>query len=141
MSKAKPKQGRQPSNGNRWCSIATTLWSGRCRTAAGGSPQLLDRAALLLSNGQRILLLAQSRITLGRERLDNCGQRSNDIVLRPGPAPRMQKRTRPDHSGVHLAISLTADGLEIEDQSSCGTYAGGEKFAKLLVTPDNFAAR
>ena len=107
--------------------------------AAGGSPQLLDRAALLLSNGQRILLLAQSRITLGRERLDNCGQRSNDIVLRPWPRTTdAEKELARIISGVHLAISLTADGLEIEDQSSCGTYAGGEKFAKLLVTPDNF---
>ena len=103
------------------------------RLCTWGRREFSDRAALVFPRGQRILLLAQPLVKLGRERVDKYGQRTSDIVLRLWPRETdAHKELSRLISRVHVRLSLAADGLHIEDQSSCGTYVQGERVVQTL---------
>jgi hypothetical protein len=104
------------------------------RPSAHGPRVAMNRAALVLDDGRRILLVARPTVVLGRGRLDEQAARVSDICLRlGGPASAEQNVLSAYISRLHLRMTLHADGLHILDESTWGTYYRGEKLCGPLV--------
>jgi len=112
------------------------------RLSSRGRHEWMDSAALTLPDGRRTLLLARSSVLCGRERNDRNGQKVCDIVLRLWP------RITEDHAQLsakisrsHFRLTLEEGGLTIEDESSFGTYLGGQRLTGPLTLRQNSPPR
>lgn len=93
--------------------------------------QRTDAACLILPNGRRVLLLARTFVSLGRER-------TNDIVTRFLPRCETNDQLSTSISRQHARIELTARGLQVSDLgSSSGTSMNGA----CLDKPTTLTAR
>jgi len=82
----------------------------------------MDAACFTLGDDQQVLVVAKARLTLGRSR-------DNDVVLRFLPQSADHDRYSASLSRTHVVMELTADGLQIEDKSKCGTEINSQMVA------------
>lgn len=92
----------------------------------------LDACRFDFTDGRRVQIIARPRLTFGRSR-------DNDVVLRFLPASEEHNQLSRIISRTHFISELTADGIELLDQSRSGLEINYSVVRDRHLTPASFA--
>ncbi|MFO0905762.1 MAG: hypothetical protein U0939_22330 [Pirellulales bacterium] len=92
----------------------------------------LEKAGLFFADGRRTIVLAKRKITFGRSR-------GNDVVLRFLPSDKANDDYSRNISRTHFTAELTAEGIELRDESRSGLEFNYAVVRERQVIPATYA--